>query len=112
MLQRRNMGRAGPEVVKLLSGLKIYPGATECLRTIHDMDVLDKHYSLLGSVSKTQPGLFTEGTFKIYLDFHLIFHGLPPRVAYLNGHDVPSVLERLAEQVASTVEAFASLSGH
>jgi len=47
MIKRRNLHRAGPEVVKIISDLKPYRGGNDALRAIHDMNILDKHRALV-----------------------------------------------------------------
>lgn len=50
-IRDRNMHRAGPKVVKILEGLALYPGANSPLRTLHDLDVMDKHQALIPSLA-------------------------------------------------------------
>ena len=47
MIKRRNIHRAGPDIVALLSGLKPYKGGNVALRAVHDMDIADKHKALI-----------------------------------------------------------------
>jgi hypothetical protein len=57
MIKLRNFDRAGPLAVKLLKGLRPYRGGNLLLRAIHDLDVVDKHQSLVPAVSTTSsPG--------------------------------------------------------
>jgi hypothetical protein len=46
-VKRRKLTRAGPEVIKILAGLKPWKGGNPLLRAIHDMDILDKHQALV-----------------------------------------------------------------
>ncbi len=47
MIKRRNVHRAGKDVVELIHSMRPYQSGYEGLRAIHDMDVADKHQTLL-----------------------------------------------------------------
>jgi hypothetical protein len=46
-IKRRNFDRAGPDAVALLKQLCPYKGGNVALRTIHDLDIQDKHQALV-----------------------------------------------------------------
>src|SRR5665213_2124187 len=50
MIKRRKFDRAGPGAVALLRELKPYHGGNAALRAVHDLDVRDKHQSLIPGV--------------------------------------------------------------
>jgi hypothetical protein len=50
--------RCGNDVVKVLKSLQPYKGGNKLLRTIHDMDIADKHQSLItvfGAMNRAYP---------------------------------------------------------
>lgn len=47
MIKDRNLHRAGDDVVRAIKHLKPYKGGNVSLRSIHDMDIADKHQALL-----------------------------------------------------------------
>jgi hypothetical protein len=47
MIKRRNMNRAGTHVTKMIIDLAPYKGGNTMLRSIHDMNILDKHQTLV-----------------------------------------------------------------
>jgi hypothetical protein len=53
-IRKRNVHRAGKDVVQAIESLKPYKGGNVALRLIHDLDIADKHQALLpviGAVS-------------------------------------------------------------
>nr|WP_298414061.1 hypothetical protein [uncultured Halomonas sp.] len=47
MIKRRGIDQAGKEIVGLIKSLKPYKGGNELLRGLHDLDITDKHKSLI-----------------------------------------------------------------
>lgn len=47
MIRKRNFQRAGAAAVRLVKELKPFPGGNVSLRGLHDLDILDKHKSLV-----------------------------------------------------------------
>jgi hypothetical protein len=47
MVRRRNLHKAGPQVVSLIESLQPYRGGNSLLRAIHDFDIIDKHQTIL-----------------------------------------------------------------
>lgn len=46
-MKEKHIDRAGPQVVKEIEKLKPYKGGNLALRAIHDLDIVDKHQSLI-----------------------------------------------------------------
>ncbi len=47
MIKKRHLDQAGDDVVEMVRSLKPYKGGNELLRTIHDLDITDKHKTLI-----------------------------------------------------------------
>ena len=47
MIRKRNFDRAGEDAVTLLRSLQPYHGGNLALRALHDLDIQDKHHSLI-----------------------------------------------------------------
>ena len=47
MIEKRHINRAAPEVVQIIRSLKPYKGGNEALRAIHDLDIFDKHKTII-----------------------------------------------------------------
>ncbi|MBA7656435.1 hypothetical protein ES703_64359 [subsurface metagenome] len=47
MIKKRHLDRAGDDVVEIVRSLKPYKGGNEFLRAIHDLDIIDKHKTLI-----------------------------------------------------------------
>lgn len=58
MIKRRKFDRAGPAAVRLLTELKPYKGGNAALRGIHDLDIQDKHQSLIPNVMTVASPVF------------------------------------------------------
>jgi hypothetical protein len=52
-IKKRNLHRAGPDVVAVVRSLKPYKGGNIALRAIHDMDIADKHQAMLPVIGAT-----------------------------------------------------------
>jgi hypothetical protein len=50
-IKKRNIQRAGADVVRVIESLKPYNGGNIALRAIHDLDITDKHHTLLPILS-------------------------------------------------------------
>ena len=46
-IKSKNLNRAAPDVVRLLTSLKPYRGGNLALRAVHDLDIQDKHQALI-----------------------------------------------------------------
>ncbi len=105
----RNMDRAREDVVALLKTLAIYPQDVANLRAVHDLDVHNKHHSLITGLAMGAEVTLTMPNFTIPTAVRPIFHKLGKQLAFLDGHDALAVLASLLQQVDGTVEAFAAL---
>jgi hypothetical protein len=47
MIKKRNFHRAGQDAVELLVTLRPYKGGNAALRALHDLDIQDKHHTLI-----------------------------------------------------------------
>lgn len=52
-IKRRHMDRAGDDIVEIVRSLKPYRGGNDQLRAIHDLDIIDKHRTLIPVVHYT-----------------------------------------------------------
>jgi hypothetical protein len=118
MIKKKNFRRAGPKAVALLESLQPYVGGNAPLRAIHDLDVQDKHQSLIPTASAfVSPAwqIFDEnGNFaprlaeEISMDsnFRFVF---PPDCA-LTGQDVIPTFHEMVKLVDGIIGAFEQLS--
>lgn len=49
MVKKRHLDRAGADIVEVVRSFKPYKGGNELLRAIHDLDITDKHKTLIPS---------------------------------------------------------------
>ena len=47
MIKKRHIDRAGGKAIALIKSLKPYKGGNDLLRALHDLDIIDKHRSLI-----------------------------------------------------------------
>ncbi len=47
MINKRHIDRAGDKAIALIKSLKPYKGGNDLLRALHDLDIIDKHRSLI-----------------------------------------------------------------
>jgi hypothetical protein len=118
MIRTRQFDRAGDRAVQVLCGLKPYRGGNAALRAIHDLDVQDKHTSLiLAKTSVAIPIVRTldnDGTPSIALG------GKPPKISkitavfppgsVLAGHEIIPTLHQLVELAFSIIKTFRALA--
>tara|TARA_R110002110_G_C13459853_1_gene718110 strand:- start:856 stop:2028 length:1173 start_codon:yes stop_codon:yes gene_type:complete len=137
MLERRNMGRAAPDVVDMLRALKPYHGGDELLRGLHDLDIADKHLLLIPVAGfASQPNMaidFVRGVYIRRTDGHanksvedgtVLDSGIPAnleidddnrifQITFANGQPfandhVGETLKKIANLVDGITETFAS----
>lgn len=135
MIRWRKFDRASPSAVALLKELKPYRGGNLALRGIHDLDVLDKHHSLIPAYAFVYPEdavagpFFTKwfpmgpgfgagcsrplGTFPRYMSqepepIPLKVH-MRFKAAPFAGEYVTPTLRSLAKLVGDIIDAFAAL---
>lgn len=124
MITRRNFHRASPADQALLKSLQPYTGGDRLLRSLHNLDIQDKHHSLIPHASvvttprvsvKTDeagnPVGFSEGRPELQVDANEA-----PKVKFtfpedsvLPGEDVLEILWRLHEHVRAIVNRFAAV---
>lgn len=137
MIKERNMHRAAPQVVVLLKKLAPYKGGNEVLRAIHDLDISDKHrtlipaigmagliglgVALLGPNGEQYPlwnlvkdrQVFACGRSTHYLtsgqEIPASFHLIFPFGGTLEGREVIPMLHCMIELVTGIVESFEAL---
>ena len=125
MIARRNFDRASTVDRDLVRSLQPYTGGNYLLRSLHDLDIQDKHHSLIPHTSLvTSPKIsvkldaagnpigFREGRPELEVDT-----SEPPSVKFtfppdspFAGEEVPQVLRRLHKHVADIIDQFASVT--
>ena len=115
MIVKRNFNRAGPEEVRLLKELKPYKGGNAALRALHDLDIQDKHHSLIPSAAAmTTPEVAADmSSGKLVL--RMVEGSVPvigitfPADGPLAGAELIPALQDLIELVEGVLEAFAAI---
>jgi 3-hydroxymyristoyl/3-hydroxydecanoyl-(acyl carrier protein) dehydratase len=113
-IKSRNFHKAGDEAVSLLMKFAPYRGGNNHLRAIHDLDIQDKHSSVL-ETEKTM-NIHLEGSYNIddlkenslSLDGSTIQHHFP-KDSPLAGLLVVETLKELVELVSGILDAFSSM---
>jgi hypothetical protein len=131
MIKRHNMDRASPDVVELIRSLKPYGGGNNALRSVHDLDIMDKHRTLIpvfemaevppfvfghALFQKVRVGPISDGMFimalpgdsglEVGLEISALLHLRFPEGVPLAGHEIIPTLHELAESVAGILEIF------
>ena len=118
MIHTRQFHRAREQAVQVLRRLKPYRGGNAALRVIHDLDVQDKHRSLIlanmtvsGRIVRT---LDNDGTLRI------AFAGDPPEISnislvfppgsVLSGQEIIPTLHKLVELTLGVTQTFRALA--
>lgn len=109
----RKFAKAGEDAVHLLKQFQPYRGGNDDLRAIHDLDIIDKHSTLIPAaqsrvvkisgnykISDPLAGNHTVAGNTIYL--------FPPSTS-LEGREILPTLKNLVELVEGVLEAFAAL---
>lgn len=119
-ISKKNFTYCGPEAVEILKSFRPYHGGNPALRALHDLDIMDKHRTLVPS-NRYDVGQFEVVKFvkspidgKSQLravppkigDLELVF---PPDTGELSGKPVLETLESLIELCEDIVKAFASM---
>lgn len=124
MIKRRNFHRASSSDQELLRSLQPYAGGNHILRSLHDLDIQDKHHSLIPhaafvttpriGVKRDEAGNplgFSEGKLELETDPNerpVLKFSFPEESAF-SGEEVVAVLWQLHEHVTSIVDAFAGI---
>jgi hypothetical protein len=109
-IKSKNFQRCGPEAVELLKTVKPYPGGHEFLRFVHDLDIQDKHTSLLVMAMSVSAGANLEDLHPteyrpIQADVVACFQEGTPAAR----RPVIETLERIYDATNGVIEAFAML---
>jgi hypothetical protein len=117
MIRKRNFDRAGPEAVRLLKSYEPFKGGKTSLRALHDLDIQDKHHSLIPNAAIiTSPALEMDmSTGSLILkpveDSVAAIEITFPDDSPLAGREMVQALQELVELVEGVLEAFATLTG-
>ena len=116
----KNFDRAGPKAIHALKEIKPYNGGNPNLRAIHDLDIQDKHQTLIPNVMSFAtpvirrwdddgtPNLTVVGDSDTPSMVALAF----PKGSPLESQDIAAALRNLVELTENTVKAFrATISG-
>jgi hypothetical protein len=116
VLKEKNFHRAGPRAIALLEELKPYRGGNEALRALHDLDIQDKHKTLIPASASVTTQAFT----LVMIDGKPAAQPVPdsgPNVAYVfpagdvfAGKEVIPTLHQLMKLTSDVVDAFKALS--
>jgi hypothetical protein len=118
MIRKRQFDRTGEQAVQALRGLKPYRGGNAALRAIHDLDIQDKHTSLIlaktGITGRMVRTPDDDGVTRI------AFAGDPPKLikrivtfppgSDLSGEEVIPTLHKLVELTLGVTETFRALA--
>lgn len=111
-IKAKNFARAGSDAVALLKTWKPYIGGNELLRSIHDLDIQDKHHAVVPIVSVASAGVKVELIDGVPV-LSASFPEQPPIVfpedSILSGADVNAVLEGAIDLVRSVIASFENL---
>lgn len=121
MITRKNFSRCGSAAVALLRSFKPYKNGNQELRVIHDLDVIDKHRSLIpgaqinpGNVSLFDlvgPAINGKQTIRfkdpVFKNTRYVF----PAGTILEGREIISALKQMVDLCEGILEAFAALKG-
>ena len=100
-IKKRNIGKAGGDIVQLIETIQPYKGGNSILRSIHDLDVADKHKTILLTIAATSfplsdflktPIVTPSGDGRwdtIVADGHMVI-GLPAYLSPPLGTELPS----------------------
>ncbi len=125
MIRRRHFDRASATDQSILRNLRPYKGGNHLLRSLHDLDIQDKHHSLIPHASLAalppfrvrtdeagHPIGFDEGKVQIEVD-----QSVPPQLQFMfpkgsafEGEEVVPTLWRLHQHVQDIVEQFAGVA--
>jgi len=112
-IKRRSFHKAGADAVALIKSFQPYRGGNESLRSLHELDILDKH-SMLVPFNRTmnfrvagsyQSDDLSNHSFSIDADIIVVF----PDDAPLAGLPIVDALKQLVDLVEGILEAFARM---
>jgi hypothetical protein len=120
-LKNKNIDRASMRAQELIRELRPYGGGNEVLRSLHELDIQDKHHTLIPNTTFLQlppvsiktdengkPVGFDEGKMQIVID-----ESVAPQVQFvfpedspLKGQEIISGLRHFHAEVATIIESF------
>jgi hypothetical protein len=111
-IKEKNIDRAGPQVVKEIEKLKPYKGGNLALRAIHDLDIVDKHQSLIavaGSAVTSGLTLYFGNHPNQIPHWHMLIEKDGQRIVTLArlanmplGTEIPSLIDLVFSQAAGS----------
>lgn len=122
--KKKNINRASVIAQSLINSLKPYGGGNEVLLSLHDLDIQDKHHTLIPNASIAQlppfsvksdengrPIGFDEGKLQIVIDESapLKLNFIFPENSPLKDQEIVSGLRLLHDEVTRIVDSFRSL---
>ncbi|HEY1751724.1 MAG TPA: hypothetical protein VGG29_10695 [Caulobacteraceae bacterium] len=115
VVKDRNFHRAGPKAIALLEEFKPYRGGNTALRAIHDLDIQDKHKTLIPASAAVTTQAFSF----VRIGGRLAAQPVPnsgPNVGFVfpagdvfAGKEIIPTLHELLQLTSGIVEAFAAL---
>jgi hypothetical protein len=115
MIKNKNFDKAGAEAVQLLRELKPFNGGNAALRALHDLDIQDKHHSLIPNASMMTTPQITADMSSGKPVIRLVEGSVPimtttfPKDSPLAGQEIIPSLHDLVKLVEGILEAFASV---
>ncbi len=116
MIRKRNFDRAGDDAVRLLHTLKPFKGGNIALRALHDLDIQDKHHSLIPNAAMLTTPQVTADTSKWPEVSIRLVEGSVPEVATtfpndspLAGQQMVPALHQLVKLVEGILVSFTAL---
>lgn len=122
--KKKNINRATLAAQELISSLRPYGGGNETLLSLHDLDIQDKHHTLIPNTSFVEfppisvkldengrPIGFDEGELQIVIDANvpLKLDFIFPEDSPLKGQEIVSGLKRLHDEVTKIIDSFCLL---
>ena len=115
-IKAKKFSRAGEKAVALLKSLKPYKGGNVALRELHDLDVRDKHKTVLFAAFVSDGILFRVRDEENRPIFHLMPEGPIPSIKLLfqensvfSGKEIIPTLRGLVKLVDGVIDAFANI---
>ena len=115
-IKAKKFSRAGEKAVALLKSLKPYKGGNVALRELHDLDVRDKHKTVLFAAFVSDGILFRVRDEENRPIFHLMPEGPSPSIKLLfqensvfSGKEIIPTLRGLVKLVDGVIDAFANI---
>lgn len=114
VIKSRNFDRAGDDAVSLLRTFAPYRGGNEALRSLHDLDIRDKHTAIVPTGQtmnmkwRLEYQMDNPAEHSVSIDHADIWYVFAPETGFTNARIVET-LKDLMQLVHGIVEAFAGL---